>query len=122
MQPLQKSRLGRGLASLIGDIQPTSSEPRLPPEGEQRILAIDLIRPGKLNPRKDFREDDLVELSESIRQKGIVHCADPPKSALVARRVLRSEIGTAALSQLRVLLQKALWVTFRSGVPERSVT
>ncbi len=72
MQPLQKSRLGRGLASLIGDIQPASNEPRLPPEGEQRILAIDLIRPGKLNPRKDFREDDLAELSESIRQKGLV--------------------------------------------------
>ena len=72
MQPLQKSRLGRGLASLIGDIQPTTNEPRLPPEGEQRILAIDLIRPGKLNPRKDFREDDLAELSESIRQRGLV--------------------------------------------------
>ncbi len=70
MQPLQKSRLGRGLASLIGE--PQATEPRLPPEGEQRILAIDLIRAGRMNPRKDFREDDLAELSESIRQKGLV--------------------------------------------------
>ena len=73
MQPLQKSRLGRGLASLIGD--PGSvprSEPRLPPEGEQRVLPIDLVRAGRLNPRKDFREDDLAELAESIRQKGLV--------------------------------------------------
>lgn len=70
MQPLQKSRLGRGLASLIGE--PSPAEPRLPPEGEQRILSIDLIRAGRLNPRKDFREDDLAELSESIRQKGLV--------------------------------------------------
>jgi ParB family transcriptional regulator, chromosome partitioning protein len=70
MQPLQKSRLGRGLASLIGE--PQTAEPRLPPEGEQRVLAIDLIRAGRMNPRKDFREDDLAELSESIRQKGLV--------------------------------------------------
>lgn len=72
MQPLQKSRLGRGLASLIGDSSQPQATPSLPPEGEQRILAIDLVRAGRLNPRKDFREDDLAELAESIRQKGLV--------------------------------------------------
>jgi ParB family chromosome partitioning protein len=71
MQPLQKSRLGRGLASLIGDPQ-QPVQPRIPPEGEQRVLPIDLIRAGQLNPRKDFREDDLAELADSIRQKGLV--------------------------------------------------
>lgn len=68
--PLQKSRLGRGLASLIGE--PTTAQPRLPPEGEQKVVAIDLVRGGRMNPRKDFREDELIELSESIRQKGLV--------------------------------------------------
>jgi len=68
--PLQRSRLGRGLASLIGE--PVVSQPRLPPEGEQRIVAIDQIRGGRLNPRKDFREEDLAELADSIRQKGLV--------------------------------------------------
>lgn len=68
--PVQKSRLGRGLASLIGDPAPTQS--RLPPEGEQRIVGIDQVRAGRLNPRKDFREDELEELTESIRQKGLV--------------------------------------------------
>ncbi len=72
MQPLQKSRLGRGLASLIGDSATPRSESKLPPEGEQRMLPIDLVRAGRLNPRKDFREDDLAELAESIRQKGLV--------------------------------------------------
>ncbi len=67
--PLQR-RLGRGLASLIGE--PAQSEPRLPPEGEQRVVAIDMIRSSSLNPRKDFRDEDLIELSESIRQKGLV--------------------------------------------------
>lgn len=72
MQPLQKSRLGRGLASLIGDNSQPQAAPRIAPEGEQRTLPIDLVRAGKLNPRKDFREEDLAELAESIRQKGLV--------------------------------------------------
>lgn len=68
--PLQRSRLGRGLASLIGE--PVLSQPKLPAEGEQRVVAIDQVKPGRFNPRKDFREDDLAELANSIRQKGIV--------------------------------------------------
>ncbi len=71
MQPLQKSRLGRGLASLIGEPQ-QRAETGLPPEGEQRLVPIDLVRAGRLNPRKDFREEDLADLAESIRQKGVV--------------------------------------------------
>lgn len=70
-EPVQRSRLGRGLASLIG--QPANmGQSRLPPEGEQRIVAIDMLRGGKSNPRKAFREEDLAELAESIRQKGLV--------------------------------------------------
>ncbi len=68
--PLQKSRLGRGLASLIGDAPVT--QPRIPPEGEQRMVPIELIRAGKLNPRKSFKEDELAELADSIREKGLV--------------------------------------------------
>jgi ParB family chromosome partitioning protein len=73
--PIQRSRLGRGLASLIGEAGPTTGthQPsRLPPEGEQRVVAIDMVRSSSLNPRKDFPEDDLIELAESIRQKGLV--------------------------------------------------
>ncbi len=68
--PLQKSRLGRGLASLIGE--PMIGQPRLPEEGEQRVVSIDQIKASPFNPRKDFREDELVELADSIRQKGLV--------------------------------------------------
>lgn len=68
--PLPKSRLGRGLASLIGE--PTMEGSRLPPEGEQRMIGIAQLRGGRYNPRKDFREDELAELAESIRQKGLV--------------------------------------------------
>jgi ParB family chromosome partitioning protein len=70
VNPLPRSRLGRGLASLIGE--PVIVQPRLPPEGEQRLVPVDQLRGGRFNPRKDFREEDLVELAESIRQKGLV--------------------------------------------------
>ena len=68
--PLPKSRLGRGLASLIGEPAPNGG--RLPPEGEQRMVAIANVRSSPLNPRKDFRDEELAELSESIRTKGLV--------------------------------------------------
>ena len=67
---LPKSRLGRGLASLIGE--PVQSSTRLPPEGEQRMVPIAQIKSSVLNPRKDFRDDELAELAESIRTKGLV--------------------------------------------------
>ena len=69
--PLPKSRLGRGLASLIGDT-PSAAQPRVPAEGEQRVLSVDQLRSGRFNPRKDFAEQDLAELAESIRTKGLV--------------------------------------------------
>lgn len=68
--PMPKSRLGRGLASLIGE--PTHGTMRLPPEGEQRLIPIDQLKGGRFNPRKDFREEELAELADSIRQKGLV--------------------------------------------------
>jgi ParB family chromosome partitioning protein len=69
--PLPKSRLGRGLASLIGDT-PSLTAPRGPAEGEQRLVGTDQLRGGRFNPRKDFRDEDLAELADSIRSKGLV--------------------------------------------------
>ena len=65
-----KSRLGRGLASLIGEPAPLGH--RLPPEGEQRVVSITEVKSSPLNPRNDFRDEDLAELAESIRTKGLV--------------------------------------------------
>jgi ParB family chromosome partitioning protein len=68
--PMQKGRLGRGLASLIGETP--HAEPRVPAHGEQRLLSIDQLHPGGFNPRRSFGETDLAELAESIRAKGLV--------------------------------------------------
>jgi len=69
--PAGRSRLGRGLASLIGDT--ANQQPaRLPAEGEQRVVAISEISPSVLNPRQSFREEELEELAASIRERGLV--------------------------------------------------
>jgi ParB family transcriptional regulator, chromosome partitioning protein len=77
--PVQKNRLGRGLASLIGEnVQVAGSGPRvLPANGESRMVPIDRVRPSALNPRKNFEQTErakaeLEELASSIREKGLV--------------------------------------------------
>lgn len=69
--PVQKSRLGRGLASLIGDSSGSNAR-ALPAHGESRMVPIDRVRPSPLNPRKNFGETELDELAGSIREKGLV--------------------------------------------------
>ena len=68
--PMQKGRLGRGLASLIGETP--EAQPRLPAHGEQRLVSIDQLHPSGFNPRKDFDETELAELADSIRSKGLL--------------------------------------------------
>jgi ParB family transcriptional regulator, chromosome partitioning protein len=70
--PLHKGgRLGRGLASLIGEPHPQAEAP-LPAHGEQRLVPIAELKPSGLNPRREFAEAELKELAESIRAKGLV--------------------------------------------------
>ncbi len=67
----QKSgRLGRGLASLMGDGGPATQ--MLPTEGQQRLIPIEQLRPSPLNPRASFPEEELEEMAGSIAEKGVV--------------------------------------------------
>ncbi len=75
--PAHKSRLGRGLASLVGDTgqqgaPSTANAKPLPGHGEQRMVPIDRVKPSPFNPRKTFDNKELDELAESIREKGLV--------------------------------------------------
>ena len=45
--PIQKGRLGRGLASLIGETP--EADARLPAHGEQRLLSLDQLHPIQVN-------------------------------------------------------------------------
>jgi ParB family chromosome partitioning protein len=65
-----RSRLGRGLASLIGDVGGESAKAE---RGRtQRRVPIEFLKPNPRNPRKTFLDADLDELAESIRQHGVI--------------------------------------------------
>ncbi len=65
-----RRRLGRGLAALLGDAA-NDEAPIERPRG-QRKIPIEFLRPNPRNPRTTFREEDLGELSASIREKGVI--------------------------------------------------
>ena len=66
-----RSRLGRGLAALIGDVgQETQAAERT--TRNQRKVPIEFIRPNPRNPRKLFSDAELEELAASIRERGII--------------------------------------------------
>ncbi len=65
-----RSRLGRGLASLIGDVAPDAA-PTIE-RSRQRQAPIEFIRPNPRNPRRNFSDAELDELAASIRERGII--------------------------------------------------
>ncbi len=68
-----RSRLGRGLAALIGDMGEGDTPDRAPPRaGGVRRLPIEQVRASARNPRRTFNEEGLEELTNSIREKGII--------------------------------------------------
>ena len=58
-----KKGLGRGLSSLIGDSDIKTSNDK---------LSISSILPNKNQPRKLFEKEALIELSDSIKERGII--------------------------------------------------
>src|ERR1700749_574382 len=65
-----RSRLGRGLASLIGDVGGEAAQKDRP--RNQRKVPIEFIKPNPRNPRREFAEAELAELADSIRQHGVI--------------------------------------------------
>src|SRR5258706_5012274 len=67
---LARRRLGRGLATLIGDVEaaPAPADRSRAP----RRLAVASLRSNPRNPRKSYDGADLDELAASIREKGVV--------------------------------------------------
>ena len=66
-----RSRLGRGLASLIGDMGAETDGRHEPVRGQRRI-PIGFLRANPRNPRRDFPADQLDELTASVKERGII--------------------------------------------------
>jgi len=65
-----RSRLGRGLAALIGDAGDEGAA--IERARGQRRVPVEFLRPNPRNPRRHFNDMELDELSTSIRAKGIL--------------------------------------------------
>ncbi len=58
-----KKGLGRGLSSLIGETRV---------ESKTNKLSLSEIIPNKFQPRKDFDEENLTDLTNSIKERGVI--------------------------------------------------
>jgi ParB family chromosome partitioning protein len=67
-----RSRLGRGLAALMGDVGAESVVSDRAGTRPPRRVPIEQIRPSPRNPRRTFADEDLSELSQSIKERGII--------------------------------------------------
>ena len=68
--PLRDRPLGRGLTALLGEDRAAAA-----PAGEgasSKTVGIDLLRPNRLQPRRDFDEAQLDSRGESIRAQGLL--------------------------------------------------
>ena len=58
-----KKGLGRGLSSLIGEAKI---------ESKNNKLSLSDIIPNKLQPRKNFDKEILADLTNSIKERGVI--------------------------------------------------
>jgi ParB family chromosome partitioning protein len=63
----QKKRLGRSLASLIGEGVEAGGFAE-----DQRSVPLSSLKASRFNPRRNFSEEQLEELAVSIRERGLV--------------------------------------------------
>jgi len=63
----KRARLGRGLGALMGEGYLANAG-----DGELRTLSLLRIDPNPLQPRREFREEELQDLSRSIQANGLL--------------------------------------------------
>jgi ParB family chromosome partitioning protein len=62
--------LGRGLSALLGDDDEDLAQ--LDRMRAPRTAAVDQLRPGRFQPRRQIAEDDLADLARSVAEQGIL--------------------------------------------------
>ncbi len=98
--------LGRGLDALLGDSS------LLTQEGGSVNLPMDQVEPGLNQPRKHFDEAALAELTESIRQHGVLQPLTVRRLATGRYQIIAGErrwraAGQAGLTQVPAIIIEA---------------
>ncbi|MGH7000518.1 MAG: ParB N-terminal domain-containing protein, partial [Stellaceae bacterium] len=69
---IEKRGLGRGLSALLGEDASAPERDTVTPAKGARTVPIDQIYPGWFQPRRNFDENELNALVESIVAQGIL--------------------------------------------------
>ncbi|MBN2907312.1 MAG: ParB/RepB/Spo0J family partition protein [Rhodobacteraceae bacterium] len=70
----EKRGLGRGLSALMADVRidPTPEPGETPRRKADQVVSLDLLEPNPDQPRRQFSDEALRELANSIREKGVI--------------------------------------------------
>ena len=86
-----KKGLGRGLSSLIGETKV---------ESKTNKLSLSDIIPNKFQPRKNFDEEKLIDLTNSIKERGVIQ-------PIIVRK------SSSALSKYEIIAGERRWLAAR---------
>ncbi|MCZ4267535.1 ParB/RepB/Spo0J family partition protein [Rhodobacteraceae bacterium G21628-S1] len=66
--------LGRGLSALMADVnaEPVSTEVGRPPRNAEILVPIEKVQANPDQPRRQFLQEDLDDLTASIKEKGVL--------------------------------------------------
>lgn len=103
--------LGRGLSALLGDSDDDYAQ--LDRLRNQRTVPVELLRPGRQQPRQHMDEAALQDLAQSLREKGMLQpilvrrCPDDPHSfEIVAGERRWRAAQLAALHEVPVIVRE----------------
>lgn len=105
-----KKGLGKGLDSLITDKVSKPVKPKSEHAADAVMIDIKKVEPNREQPRKKFDEDALIELSESIKQFGVLQpllcqeCDDYYEIIAGERRWRAAKI--AGIKEVPVIIKK----------------
>ena len=116
----QRKALGKGLHSLL----PARSAPAVPttpppievvhyvPEGSVQLISIEQVKPNPDQPRRDFDQEALLELAQSIERDGIIQPllarkVGPTEYQIIAGERRWRAAGIAGLKEVPVIIRDA---------------
>ncbi|MDD5555574.1 MAG: ParB/RepB/Spo0J family partition protein [Candidatus Paceibacterota bacterium] len=104
--------IGKGLESLIPKKEQNKEASREPAKDFIFWIEIDKIKPNPLQPRKEFDEQELVSLSESIKKYGLLQ-------PIIVNKVERRTNSGGMVAEYQIIAGERRWrASKRSGLKQ----